>query len=112
LSEDRLIVTHNRRLPQSRGRKIIFISSEELQSQVRGFLKQLKQSLNCDMMFRRCTLCNAALLPAPKSEVKEKVPEYIFNHHDSFLICPVCKRVYWPGTHWGNVKKALEELSL
>jgi uncharacterized protein len=112
LAEDRLIVTRNRHLPQSRSRKIIFISGQDLKAQIAEFLKQLKQPLNCDMMFRRCTLCNAALLPAPKDEVKNRVPDYIFSHHDSFLTCPVCKRVYWLGTHWGNVQKTLQELSL
>ncbi len=112
LAEDRLIITRNRRLPQSCGRRIVQISGEELGDQIAELLKQLKEPLNCDMMFRRCTICNTALLPVPKSEVKNRVPEYVFDRHDSFLTCPACKRVYWPGTHWGNMQQTLKELSL
>jgi uncharacterized protein len=110
LRDDRIILTRNHRLPKSAGMKILFIKSETVKRQVREVLKQLKMPLNCDMMFRRCILCNVELSVADKEAVKGRVPAYVFETARDFFICPECRRIYWQGTHWGNVKKTLEEL--
>ncbi|MFZ5845151.1 MAG: Mut7-C RNAse domain-containing protein, partial [Patescibacteria group bacterium] len=60
-------------------------------------------------MFSRCTICNQELSSIDKTKIKEKVPVYVYNTQENFFICAVCNRIYWQGTHWGNVKKTLEE---
>jgi len=44
--------------------------------------------------------------------VKDKVPEYVFKTQEFLVTCLKCHRIYWQGTHWGNVAKTLEELEL
>ena len=110
LRDERIILTRNQRLPQARGLKIVLIKNEKIKKQVEEVLKTLKIVLEPEMMFSRCILCNTELVYITKDEVKDKVPEYVFNTQEDFLTCPHCNRIYWQGTHWGNVTKTLEEI--
>jgi uncharacterized protein with PIN domain len=47
-----------------------------------------------------------------KEKIKDKVPEYVYKTQQDFVICPRCNRVYWHGTHWGNVRKLLSEIKV
>ena len=61
-------------------------------------------------MFSRCIICNVELEDIDKAKVKDKVPEYVFKTQGEFITCPKCQRIYWQGTHWGNVRRCLEEI--
>lgn len=110
LQEDRMIVTRNHHLPQGRGIRIITIESEKLKEQIPQLLKELKIKPDQAAMFTRCTICNVELVEIEKEKVKEKVPEYVFKTQEDFITCPKCARIYWQGTHWGNVQQMLEEI--
>lgn len=73
-------------------------------------LKVLNIAPNTDKMFTRCIVCNVELIPVNKEKIKEKVPEYVFTTQQNFIACPKCNRVYWQGTHWGNVQDILKEI--
>jgi uncharacterized protein with PIN domain len=73
-------------------------------------VNELKLEINPEQMFMRCTLCNELLIEVKKEKVRALVPEYVFKTQDDFVQCPQCERVYWQGTHWGNVQKMLEEI--
>jgi hypothetical protein len=110
LRDERIILTRNQHLPQARGLKIVLIKNEKIKKQVAEILQTLKLKPEPEMMFSRCILCNTELVYITKDEVKDKVPEYVFNTHEDFITCPQCNRIYWRGTHWGNVRKTLEEV--
>ena len=110
LREERVILTRNQRLPKARGLKIILIKNETIKKQVAEILKTFKIKPDPELMFSRCTLCNAKLTEIAKEKVKDKVPEYVFKTQSNFITCPACQRIYWQGTHWGNVQKTLEEI--
>ena len=110
LRDERIILTRNHRLPQARGIKIVVIEAEKIKEQVVEILKVLKLKPSSEMMFSRCILCNEELADIDKDEVKDKVPGYVFQTQEDFITCPKCKRIYWQGTHWGNVQKILEEI--
>ncbi len=111
LRDERIILTRNQRLPQARGLKILLIKNEKIKKQVEEVLNTFKVKPEPEMMFSRCILCNTELLEIEKEKVKDRVPEYVFNTQGHFITCPQCKRIYWQGTHWGNVKKTLGELA-
>jgi uncharacterized protein with PIN domain len=111
LREDRVILTRNHRLPKSGGAKIIIIQAEMIREQLVEVLKTLKIKLNSDMMFTRCIICNEELLEIDKLKVKDQVPEYVYKTQERFINCPKCGRIYWQGTHWGNVSKILKEIA-
>ena len=107
LREDRVILTRNHRLPKSCGAKIIIIQTETIREQLAEVLKTLKIEPNSDMMFSRCIICNEELAEVDKPKVQNKVPGYVFETQDRFITCLKCGRIYWQGTHWGNVSKIL-----
>src|SRR4030042_3543759 len=94
LKEERVILTRNQRLPKARGLKIILIKNETIKKQVAEILKTFKIKPGPELMFSRCTLCNAKLTEIAKEKVKDKVPEYVFKTQSNFITCPECKRIY------------------
>jgi hypothetical protein len=110
LRDSRIIITRNSRLPKSAGIKIVLIKSEKIKEQVPEVLGALKLKPSRSSMFTRCIICNRELVSVDKIKVKDKVPEYVFDTQENFVTCLKCKRIYWQGTHWGNVTKTLEEI--
>jgi len=110
LRDNRVIITRNHRLAKSCRLKTALVKSEKLKEQLVQILKELKLNINSDMMFTRCIICNVILEEVDKEKIKDKVPEYVFKTQVNFIACPKCKRIYWSGTHWGNVAKTLKEI--
>lgn len=111
IKDSRIIVTRDRRLGEHRGLKMVLIKSDFLKEQLKQLLEELKIEINSEDMFRRCIICNELLFEIEKEKVKDLVPEYVFNTQEDFVQCPSCKRIYWQGTHWGNVKEIIVKLS-
>ena len=111
LRDERVILTRNQHLPQARGVTIIRITAETLKAQIPQIVETLNIKLDSQRMFTRCILCNEALTDIEKEKVKDKVPEYVFKTQNDFVRCPKCNRIYWQGTHWGNVVETLKEIS-
>lgn len=112
LTEERLILTRNLGLARSARVKILLVESEILKEQIPQILKGLKLVVNSDKMFSRCILCNVELAAVEKEKIKERVPGYVYTTQEKFIACPACKRVYWAGTHWGNVSATLKEIGV
>ncbi len=111
LRDDRIILTRNHRLPKSAGARIILLESERIKEQLQEVLHKLHLNPQPETMFIRCTICNEVLKRVDKGSVKTQVPEYVFSTQEDFFSCPKCSRVYWQGTHWGNVKATLREIT-
>jgi uncharacterized protein with PIN domain len=110
LRDNRIIVTRNQRLPKKSGLRIVCLESELLKEQIKEVLKTLHIQPDKDIMFSRCIVCNAELKPIEKEEVRSRIPPYVFRTQQGFVTCPQCNRIYWQGTHWGNVQRCLGEI--
>lgn len=108
LQEDRVILTRNVRLSARAGYKVVHIKSDFVKEQLKQALDDLKLEPDKEAMFTRCTVCNLLLEPIEKKEAKGKVPEYVYGANEDFVRCPGCRRTYWRGTHWGNVREYLD----
>ncbi|HTL79984.1 MAG TPA: Mut7-C RNAse domain-containing protein [Candidatus Babeliales bacterium] len=60
--------------------------------------------------FTRCLRCNALLEEATKADVIEKLEPLTKIYYNQFRHCPVCKQIYWPGSHFPKLKKRIEEI--
>ena len=111
LRDERIILTRNHRLPQASGMKIILVKHERLKEQIAEVLQAFKIKPESCAMFTRCIICNAELLDIEKDKIKDRVPEYVFKTQENFITCPKCNRIYWQGTHWGNVELTLRDIT-
>ena len=110
LRQSRIILTRNHNISKERSVKVINIKSQNLKEQLTQLIQELNLNLDKEKMFSRCVICNLELEYIEKEKIKEKVPEYVFSTQNDFYICRGCNRIYWQGTHWGNVSKILEEI--
>ncbi|WP_366984115.1 Mut7-C RNAse domain-containing protein [Accumulibacter sp.] len=57
--------------------------------------------------FSRCLQCNAPLLAVDKALVLDALPPRVRHTQQEFSRCAVCRRVYWPGSHWQQMRQRL-----
>jgi uncharacterized protein with PIN domain len=58
----------------------------------------------------RCLRCNEPLAAIDRSEVRERVPSYVFHTQYDFKKCGRCGRIYWKGTHRDNALAEMREI--
>ncbi len=105
----RTIVTRSNRFANRKGIALIILKAESLENQIAELgkyitLKQTTQSL------RRCSLCNEPLQQIAKETVVDRVPPFVHQTQDEFLECPICKKVYWQGTHQRSIRNRIDTL--
>jgi hypothetical protein len=111
--EGRVILTRNTVLiPKRPEDRIIRVMEDNPLLQLRELIQKRYISLNEENFFSRCLLCNVLIDEIPKEEVAGKVPDFIFYQQKTFYRCPQCGRIYWQGTHQGNMQKTIDELRL
>jgi len=59
--------------------------------------------------FRRCTHCNALLHSVAKETILDRLQPRTRRYYDRFRICPVCKRIYWQGSHYQHMNNFVQE---
>lgn len=107
LSENRIILTRNKKFGHHIGIKIVLINSESLKEQMKQVINEFK--LTSVDILSRCIVCNVPVEKVDRELVKERVPEHALNTQDKFYRCFSCQRVYWSGSHVEEVKKMLEK---
>ena len=110
LKEERIILTRDTRFSRYAGFRTIHVEGDNFKDQLNQVIKLLRLKIKEGELFSRCIMCNQELNPAKKESIKKKVPEFVYETQDEFYQCPKCKRVYWQGTHWGNMKQMVKML--
>ncbi|HVN65804.1 MAG TPA: Mut7-C RNAse domain-containing protein [Methanomicrobiales archaeon] len=105
-AEGRILLTRDRELARRGGKQAVYLPGEAVMDQVRTLsaLGLITPGLAMD----RCSLCNEALRPATEAEVcgADYAPED--RSSLEFFTCPVCRRIYWMGSHGRNLRARLE----
>lgn len=115
LAEDtsRTVLTRNRELISNKKlKKFLFIESDFLFEQLRQVIKELNLKLQEENFFTRCSICNQEIENIDKEEVKDKVPEYVYNTQKEFGICKTCQKIYWKATHYQRMLERIKEENL
>jgi uncharacterized protein len=55
----------------------------------------------------RCMACGGDLLPARKEDVLPRIPPRTARWKDEYFLCAGCDRLFWRGTHWQRIERAL-----
>jgi uncharacterized protein len=87
----------------------LFVASDDWQDQVAQVLDEygLWDEVRPNS---RCIECNRALKPLAKARARNLVTPYVLDHAASFALCPGCGRVFWQGTHFGDMERKIEGL--
>ena len=110
LREDRIIITRRKEKINNLEKKTVVVNSNKLEEQLAEVVNKLGLAIDEEKMFSRCTVCNSPLAEAEKESIKEFIPEHVYKTQNLFMHCPACKKIYWQGSHWGNVKKVVAQI--
>jgi uncharacterized protein with PIN domain len=103
-AENRIVVTRRRKIDSFSDVRVISLEENYPLEQVKKVLDILNLKPDPEKFLSRCLICNLELEEVSKEEVKERVPPFVYEHHNEFSRCPHCKRIYWDGTHIANMK--------
>jgi uncharacterized protein with PIN domain len=109
--EGRLILTKDNLLIKRRKARgnYFLVERNSYKEQLRPVIKHFSIDPYQNLL-TRCIECNTSLTEISKVNVKELVPEYVYNSQISFRRCPECERIYWPATHKDEIIKTLKEI--
>ncbi len=110
-AQGRIFLTRNRSLLHNVP-GAVFISSDHVGSQLGQLFKTGHIDLKEEMWFSRCILCNVPLTNVSNEEVDTLAPEYVRRTVSSFARCPLCGKVYWPGSHLNRIKERIRLMKL
>ncbi|HBU69324.1 MAG TPA: hypothetical protein DEE98_02960 [Elusimicrobia bacterium] len=100
LREDRVILTRDHNLSAKKSLRLVLIESQDISQQIRSLAGLKLINTSGGKIFTRCSACNTLTLAvSDREEVKDKVPQYVFNTAPAFSKCPGCGKIYWEGTH-------------
>jgi uncharacterized protein len=109
--EGRIVLTRSTKLPAGGPEdKIVRIRQDAPRLQLKELIRDRVLCLGEKTLFSRCLLCNTLLDEIPPEQARGNVPDYVFYHQERFVRCPLCRRVYWRGSHEGNMRKRIVEL--
>ena len=109
-AQGRIIVTRDRYILERRvvrsGRvRVVLVQSDDFREQMRQVTETV--GLRFHKGFSLCIECNTPLEETSKESVRDRIPPFVFETQDHFLICPACRKLYWRGTHWRNMTSEL-----
>jgi uncharacterized protein with PIN domain len=106
--EDRIVLTRDRSLPEEwRLPRVLLLESDAPLEQLRQVADRYGLEWR-GRLFRRCSLCNAGLVPVEAAAVRDRVPERVAREQTRFAECRGCRRVYWEGSHTRRMRRILE----
>jgi uncharacterized protein with PIN domain len=109
--EGRTLVTKDTKLFKARGTvETLLIREDNPFRQLQEVVRHFHILVNQGMLFSRCLACNAPLEAIDPEEAKGAVPDHIYHTHQEFSCCPICRKVYWGGTHYGQMTRVVERL--
>ena len=106
--ENRVLLTRDTGLIEKdkKLRNRLFVVSENWEAQIAQVLDEygLWEDIRPNS---RCLACNQDLKPLEKSRARNLVPPHILDNAESFSLCPDCGRVFWPGSHLGDMEEKI-----
>ncbi|MBN1170123.1 Mut7-C RNAse domain-containing protein [Candidatus Micrarchaeota archaeon] len=87
----------------------VFVKSNDVEEQIKQVLYETgaKTSFPAET---RCPGCNGELEDVKEKEVRNEVPEKVRS--EKFWRCKNCRKIYWAGSHWKNIKKLFLRLGI
>jgi uncharacterized protein len=74
-----------------------------------GQLAMVLRDLGLRPRQARCMACGGPLVPTNKEDVRPRIPPRTALWKDEYFLCADCDRLFWEGTHWARISRALQE---
>ena len=111
LQAGRTLLTRNRRAQPWQGKgRVFLVKDNDPKIQLREVVKGLRLVEADGAIFSRCLNCNRPLDAVRREEVREEVPDYIYQRQKEFHRCIDCGKVYWHGSHAVRMRQQLREI--
>jgi len=115
-NENRTIISRDRNLI-NRAKKneisSIYITTENEIEQFQEILKNTHLQLDeISGDSARCTKCNSPTSQINKLEIRNNIPQGVFEYHEKFWKCDKCNQIYWEGTHIKNLQEFVHKIKL
>jgi uncharacterized protein with PIN domain len=108
--ENRVLLSRDTRLLVRKAvRQFIFLESEDIRAQIRQVFRATRTS-TLPGLLTRCLSCNETLHDIERESVRGTVPPFVYQSHSRFKQCPLCRKIYWAGTHRQAVLRTLQSL--
>ena len=108
--QQRILLTHDRELLHRKNVvHAYYVWSQKPEEQLTEIFRRY-QLYGQVRLFKRCIICNSLLVPAEKEWVRTQVPAKVYGTCSTFKVCPSCRRVYWEGSHFENMKAFMERI--
>ena len=112
-SRERVLLTSDgdvleRRVAQDEGRTVLWVPSALTP---REQLPMVLRDLGLARREPRCMACGGELDPVAKQDVATRIPPRTALWLDDYTLCRACGHLYWRGTHWNRISKALAAIA-
>jgi len=72
-------------------------------------LARTLSELGLPLLPPRCMRCGGRLVRRSKQELADRIPPRTFRWLEEFFVCEGCGGLFWKGTHWQRIERALAE---
>ena len=111
LHERRVLLTRDRALADALPADLrLFVRYQKLRDQLKQVMDAYPGVVDPARFFSRCVKCNASVQPVERGAVQDAVPSRVFELQREFWRCPVCRSVYWRGSHTDAAVRILAEI--
>lgn len=106
--EGRTLLTTARGLHALAPGEVVLVPAESLAGQVREVLRRFPIDV-ARLAFTRCSRDNALLEELTFAQAEGQLPPLVRElRPDPIRRCPLCGRLYWPGTHVPRIEEAIQ----
>ena len=91
---------------------LFFISHNDPLKQLGEVISHYQLTTLSPAAFTRCLICNQRLEEISHDQIRSRLPDYVLTTHKKFSTCSRCKRIFWRGTHYENMKRTLRRIPL
>jgi uncharacterized protein with PIN domain len=109
-SEGRALLTRDRLLHRKAlrvGQEALLVEGDGDAERLASVAKRFGLDLGVEMS--RCAECGGLLRAVSREGVRDRVPSGSYEAYDEFWGCGSCGKVYWRGSHWGNIVDTVSE---
>lgn len=109
-SQARILLTRRRDMMERQFSGRLFLLPETgVGEQLLFVINKLSLEINQKKMYTLCLVCNETLHAVEKENVRDRVPQFVFENCSHFNQCRKCQKIYWRGTHQRNALRFLEQ---